>query len=194
MGPQVPGPGWHRLSLAGIVVLSWDLCLSTSSSARTTIGISESARTVAALREALAMRLGEFMQSPAYTCWPDTSLASAARSMEDHNVGSLLVTDHEGRIAGIVTDRDLALALAHGKDGTTLVEGVMSVNVVTIPEDATLDDAAGAMDSRGVRRLPVADSAGHPVGIICLDDLYRYLTQETIVLAGAVRAQGLPHA
>ncbi len=140
------------------------------------------------------MRLREFMQAPAYTCRPDTNLAGAAKTMETHNVGSLLVTDHEGRIVGIVTDRDLALALAHGKDGTGLVEGVMSVNVVTIPEDATLDDAAGAMDSRGVRRLPVADSAGHPVGIICLDDLYRYLTQESIVLAGAVRAQGLPHA
>lgn len=139
------------------------------------------------------MRLREFMQSPAYTCPSDTNLATAAREMEAHNVGSLLVIDSDARIVGILTDRDLALSLAHRSDGTTPVQSVMSANVVTITDEATLDDAAAAMDSRAVRRLPVVDSSGHPVGIICLDDLYRYLTQETITLAGAVRAQGLPH-
>jgi CBS domain-containing protein len=70
----------------------------------------------------------------------------------------------------------------------------MSPDVVTIPDDADIDDAAGAMESRGVRRLPVADEQGHAVGMICLDDLYDYLTQETITVAGAVRAQGAPQA
>lgn len=74
----------------------------------------------------------------------------------------------------------------------TPVERLMSRDVMTIPDDASLDDAAAAMDGRGVPRLPVADGMGHPIGIICLDDLYRYLTQETITLAGAVRAQGVP--
>jgi CBS domain-containing protein len=138
------------------------------------------------------MQLREFMQSPAYTCSPDTNLAAAAREMEAHNVGSLVVTDADDRIVGIVTDRDLALGWGHHKVPRTAVRAVMSSYVVTIPADATLDEAAAAMDARGVRRLPVADALGHPIGIICLDDLYRYLTQETITLAGAVRAQGLP--
>jgi len=43
------------------------------------------------------------------------------------------------------------------------------------------------MDSHGVRRLPVADEAGEPIGMICLDDLYNYLTQEAITLFGTVR-------
>jgi CBS domain-containing protein len=140
------------------------------------------------------MQLREFMQSPAYTCSPATTLADAAREMEAHNVGSLVVTGIDDRIVGILTDRDLALSLAHHRDAATPVKAVMSINVVTIPDDAALDEAASAMDSRGVRRLPVADGLGHPVGIICLDDLYRYLTQETITLAGAVRAQGFPSA
>ncbi len=140
------------------------------------------------------MKLREFMQSPAYACSPGATLSMAAREMEAHNVGSLVVTDDEGAIVGIVTDRDLALSLAHGGAGSATVESVMSRNVVTIPDDASLDDAAAAMDSRAVRRLPVADRMGLPIGIICLDDLYRYLTQETITLAGAVRAQGLPQA
>jgi CBS domain-containing protein len=139
------------------------------------------------------MKLREFMQCPAYTCAPDTTLAGGAGEMEAHNVGSLVVTNSDDRIVGIVTDRDLALALAHHHEAATAVMTVMSSDVVTIPDDAALDDAAAAMDSRGVRRLPVADGLCHPIGMICLDDLYRYLTQETITLAGAVRAQGLPH-
>ncbi len=140
------------------------------------------------------MRLRDFMQSPVFHCSSATTLAAAAREMEAHNVGSLIVTDTDGDIVGIATDRDLAMGLAHGLDGTAVVEEVMSRNVVTVPDHASLDAAAAAMDSRGVRRLPVADSTGHPIGIICLDDLYRYLTQEAITLAGAVRAQGLPQS
>ncbi len=140
------------------------------------------------------MRLREFMQSPVYACSPESTLAMAAREMETHNVGSLVVTDDAERIVGIVTDRDLALCLAHGRDGGTTIDEIMSRRVVTIPDDATLDEAAATMDSQGVRRLPVADEAGRAIGMICLDDLYNYLTQQTITLAGAVRAQGVPQA
>lgn len=136
------------------------------------------------------MRLRDFMQAPAYACWPTATMSTAAREMETHNVGSLVVTDDEDRIVGIVTDRDLALALGRGRGPDTAVSEVMSPHVVTIPDDATLDDAASAMDSHAVRRLPVVDDSGRAIGIICLDDLYGYLTQETITLAGAVRAQG----
>jgi predicted transcriptional regulator len=103
-----------------------------------------------------------------------------------------VVVDEQQRIVGIVTDRDLALALGNGHDASTMVKMVMSDNVMTIPEGVGLDEAAGVMDAYGVRRLPVADERGRPVGIICLDDMYRYLSQEAITLAGAVRAQGLP--
>jgi len=118
----------------------------------------------------------------------------AAQEMEAHNVGSLVVVDQDQKLVGIITDRDLALGLAHGRTAATAVEEVMSGSVVTIGEDATIDDAAATMDSRGVRRLPVADDHGRAIGMICLDDLYNYLTQEAITLSGAVRAQGAPQA
>ncbi len=135
------------------------------------------------------MRLRDFMQAPVYACSPDSGLALAAREMQIHNVGSLIVSDAEEKIVGIVTDRDLALALARGHGPETRVSEVMSHHVVTIPDDATLDDAASEMDAHAVRRLPVVDEQGRAIGIVCLDDLYSYLTQETITLAGAVRAQ-----
>lgn len=140
------------------------------------------------------MRLREFMQSPVYSCSPTATLAMAAQEMEVHNVGSLVVTDQDQKLVGIITDRDLALGLAHGRTAAIAVEEVMSRRVVTIGEDATIDDAAATMDSRGVRRLPVADDHGRAIGMICLDDLYNYLTQEAITLSGAVRAQGAPQA
>ncbi len=140
------------------------------------------------------MRLREFMQSPVYACSPTSTLAMAAREMEAHNVGSLVVTDDAERIVGIITDRDLALCYAHGRSGGTAVSEIMSHHVVSIPDDADIDEAAATMDSHGVRRLPVTDARDRVVGMICLDDLYNYLTQETITLAGAVRAQGTPRS
>ena len=135
------------------------------------------------------MRLRQFMHSPVCACSPTTTLSIAAREMEAHNVGSLVVTDEGDKIVGIITDRDLALCLTHGHGADTPVERVMSRNVVTVTDDADIDEAAAAMDSRGVRRLPVIDEHGRAIGMISLDDLYGYLTQEAITLAGAGRAQ-----
>jgi CBS domain-containing protein len=129
------------------------------------------------------------MHSPVCACSPTTTLSIAAREMETHNVGSLVVTDEGDKVVGIITDRDLALCLAHGHGADTPVERVMSRNVVTVADDADLDEAAAGMDTRGVRRLPVIDEEGRAIGVISLDDLYYHLTQETITLAGAARAQ-----
>ena len=79
------------------------------------------------------MRLREFVQSPVYACAPTWTLSVAAREMEAHNVGSLVVTDDDDRIVGIITDRDLALGFAHGRTVATTVEEIMSLQVVTIP-------------------------------------------------------------
>ena len=136
--------------------------------------------------------LRDFMQTPVHICMPSSTLAMAAREMEARNVGSLLVVDDEEQIVGIVTDRDLALCLGHGCIPDTTVGEVMSRHVATIPADASLEDAAAAMDSHAVRRLPVVDAAGKAIGIVCLDDLYSFLTQETITLAGVIRSQGTP--
>ncbi len=140
------------------------------------------------------MRLREFMQVPVFACTPTTTIANAARAMEINNVGSLVVTDVHERAIGIVTDRDLALSMAHGAGGATPIEEVMSRHVVTVAADASLDDAAGLMDCHGVRRLPVVDGEGRPIGIVSLDDLYGFLVDETITLRGAVRSQNAARA
>jgi CBS domain-containing protein len=136
------------------------------------------------------MQLGDLMQSPVYTCKPAARLDMAARDMETHNVGSLVVTDEADRILGILTDRDLALALGHGMGPATTVDEVMSTDVTTIAVDADVESAAALMDRKGVRHLPVVNDRKRPVGMIGLDDLYDYLGRATSALAAALRAQG----
>lgn len=95
----------------------------------------------------------------------------AARAMEDNHIGAVLVSGSEG-LAGVVTDRDLALAVLGGDldpDNTTLAE-IMSEGVVTCDVSATLDDVAGLMRENRVRRIPVTQD-GRLAGIITFDDL-----------------------
>jgi CBS domain-containing protein len=138
----------------------------------------------------LVMMLKEFMQTPVFACAPTATLAMAAHEMAAHNVGALLVTDDDERIVGIVTDRDIALAIGNGHPGDTTVDEIDTHDVVTIEEDADVLGAARLMSTNGVRRLPVADPSGRAVGMVSLDDLFGYVANETSALSRATRAHG----
>lgn len=103
---------------------------------------------------------------------PDTSLREAARRMDDLNVGSLPVSDN-GRLVGIITDRDItvrATAIGDSAD-TTRVDEIMTTDVLVARVDDSLDDIAAQMANLQVRRMPVLDEGGQIVGIIALGDL-----------------------
>jgi CBS domain-containing protein/uncharacterized protein (DUF2267 family) len=95
----------------------------------------------------------------------------AARAMEDNHIGAVLVTEPPG-IAGILTDRDLALVVLGGelKPKTTSLRELMSEDVVTCSIDADLADVVRLMREHAVRRIPIVE-AGKPVGLITFDDL-----------------------
>ena len=80
----------------------------------------------------------------------------AARAMADNHIGSVLVSEPQG-IAGIITDRDLALAVLGGDLGpkTTPLGEVMSEDVVTCDVSGELDEVARLMRENGVRRIPI---------------------------------------
>jgi CBS domain-containing protein len=110
--------------------------------------------------------------------------------MRDRNVGSVVVIDGVGYLAGIVTDRDLALrGMADGRSSDTTVDGVMTRDVATVSLHADASDAAELMAKRMVRRLPVVDEQGHVHGVVALDDLLRHLGNETDRLADTVLMQ-----
>jgi len=105
------------------------------------------------------------------TVAPETTIKEAARIMAEADVGALPVAAGD-RLAGIVTDRDIAVrAVAIGRGPETTVAAVMSLDVLYCHEDEDIGHIAANMAENQVRRLPVVDVDKKLVGIISLADI-----------------------
>jgi CBS domain-containing protein len=125
---------------------------------------------------------------------PDTTVARASELMRENHVGALIVTEATGmrdRALGILTDRDIVVeVLAMGLDPKVLTAGdVMSTNLVTAREDEAVFDALDRMKARGVRRLPVLDTADRLVGVLTLDDVNEFIADELSAVARTIRVE-----
>ncbi|HXG68405.1 MAG TPA: CBS domain-containing protein [Blastocatellia bacterium] len=118
------------------------------------------------------VRCGDIMTRDVSTCSPQTSLREVADMMKDEDVGSIPVVDN-GRIVGIVTDRDIVCrVLAEGRDTRTATASeAMSQDLVTVARDESVVDAIQKMAENQVRRLPVVDVNGRLRGIISMADI-----------------------
>lgn len=107
------------------------------------------------------------------TCLPETNLAAAAALMWDHDCGVLPVVDSSQRLTGILTDRDICMALAtRGRLASDIqVQDVMSTVLHTIHEDDSVSHAMKTMRHHHVRRLPVLNAGGALKGMLSLNDL-----------------------
>lgn len=101
----------------------------------------------------------------------DERLVAAAARMAERRVGAALVLDG-GRLAGILTERDVLRAVAAGGVESAVVSGWMTQGPETIEPDDTTEHAAVLMIHGGFRHLPVVDG-GRPVGILSIRDLVR---------------------
>lgn len=118
------------------------------------------------------MKVKNIMTQPLQTCTIDMSLAAASRRMKETGCGTLAVLNHHGRLAGIVTDRDLALAIGNVSEPTRLtVAKVMTHPVHTCGPDDDVHAALDTMSMLKVRRLPVVSEAGDVDGMISIDDI-----------------------
>lgn len=117
------------------------------------------------------MTVGEISNEPVTTTAADTVLA-AAELMDSGGIGALVVEDN-GTVEGIVTDREVALAVAEheGDLSDVTVADVMTEEIVTLQEDDESLTAARVMAETGVRRIPVLDTSESLVGIVSLDDI-----------------------
>jgi CBS domain-containing protein len=101
----------------------------------------------------------------------ETPVVDLARRMLEEELGDLVIAADD-RPVGIVTDRDITLAVArHGDVSELIAEDVMTSDPVTIHEDATAVDLPATMAEGHVRRIPVVDDDGKLVGIATLDDV-----------------------
>ena len=119
------------------------------------------------------MTVSELMTTPVCTCRNEDTLRVAAERMWDGDIGVVPVVNDEGRLTGILTDRDICMA-AYLR-GQTLeecrVDAVMRTDVAACHPDNSLEDVQEIMRTLQVRRLPVVDDEGRPVGMVSLNDL-----------------------
>jgi CBS domain-containing protein len=106
---------------------------------------------------------------------PQTSVAQVAKKMRVEDADSVAVMS-EGRLIGIITERDLVKAIADGIDPQqTKADIVMTADPATVAADEEVAVVAVKMMTLGVRHLPVVDSEGSPVGLISARDLVAVL-------------------
>lgn len=118
------------------------------------------------------MKVKDIMTTRVEVLRPGSSLREAAQKMRELDVGPLPVMDGD-RVVGVLTDRDITIrATAEGRDpNTTLIQDVMTRNVVFCFEDDDVKEAAKRMSEKQVRRLIVMNREQRLVGIASLGDL-----------------------
>ena len=119
------------------------------------------------------MKVVDIMMGTPYHCRPETNLGSATELMWTGNCGFLPVVGNEGKVIGIITDRDICVALGtRGKpSGDVTVAEVMSAKVYSCAPEGDIHVALRTMREGHVRRLPVITKEGALVGVISMDDV-----------------------
>ena len=107
----------------------------------------------------------------------DAPVVAVAQRMADRNVGAVLVLE-AGRLAGIMTERDLMRAVARGLADDALVGQCMTADPDTIRPDDTIEHAAVLMIHGGYRHLPVVDGE-EVVGVLSMRDLVQVVVEDS---------------
>ncbi len=141
------------------------------------------------------MKVTELMTRDVAVAHPRQTASQAAQTMEENDVGTLPVVKHDGRLVGIITDRDITLRCdAYGKDPLVVhVEEIMSPNPVWCHPDDDLTTAAKTMAEHQIRRLPVLDRYDETLqGLLLVDDMIHI--EEVASLVDKIIAEQHPHA
>ena len=123
------------------------------------------------------MKVTEILRSKGadvITIWPGASLNSAVERMAKRNVGALVVVDENGNILGMLSERDIVLALAVSANRALAgsVADVMSPRLITCRPDDRLADLMAVMTENRVRHLPVVED-GRLLGLVSIGDLVK---------------------
>ena len=119
------------------------------------------------------MKVLDIMTHTAVCCGPDTNVAAAVEMMWNRNCGMLPVVDPDGKLVGIVTDRDICIALGTRNQlaGSLPVREVATKTVHTCSPDEEIHVALQTMAENKVHRLPVVDQDGKIQGVLSMDDI-----------------------
>ncbi len=122
------------------------------------------------------MSLHSYCRKPVVRISPETNITEACRLMEQNNIGCL-IAEREGKLCGIITDRDIALRVTGAKrdPDKTKVEDVMTPDPIRVSVDKDLHHLTALMHAYHVRRVPIVKGFDTTLGIVTLDDLIAQL-------------------
>jgi CBS domain-containing protein len=146
-------------------------------------------------RRSTHMTVGEICNPNVATIGAGDSIVDAATLMRQQHVGTLIVLERRRGAAvpiGILTDRDIAVGIVAKRvaPDSVNVGDVMTRDLLTVREDASLEFALREMRRRGVRRVPVVRATdGDLVGIVAIDDIIQHLAMQLERLADVIRVE-----
>lgn len=119
------------------------------------------------------MKIIDIMTAEVRTCGLETSLTEIARRMRAANCGAIPVVDADGSLAGVVTDRDISMAIVNSarKPINIAAREIMSPHVHACAPGDDVRVALQKMRDARVRRLPVIGPGGRLAGIVSMDDI-----------------------
>lgn len=111
---------------------------------------------------------------------PDRTIQEAIGRLVEHNIGSLVVVDENGELAGIITERDILRVCADGGDrlATTRVADIMTRDLIVGDADDSIDYVMGVMTQNRIRHLPVVGRRGLK-GMVSIGDVVKIQLHET---------------
>ena len=116
------------------------------------------------------MKISDVMTPNPKTVAPTDDIQAAARIMRDEDAGSIPVVS-EGRVVGMVTDRDIVVRAIADGDFDCTIEDIASDDVVCAKPEMSTAEGAELMSEHQIRRLPVVDDDERLVGIVSIGDL-----------------------
>jgi len=140
------------------------------------------------------MKVSELMNREVVSVLPTATLHDAALKMKEEHIGSILICEEGLRLTGILTDRDISMAVAADfKDPkTTYASDIMKKEPVTIESDADIDYALRLMNKSIVRRLPVCENS-KVIGVLSTSDVATEIKDELNQFIGLEEAFAKHH-
>jgi len=140
------------------------------------------------------MKVRELMNRDIVSILPTATLHDAALKMKEYRIGSVLICEDGWDLTGILTDRDISLAVAADfKDPkTTVASDIMRKEPVTIRSDADVDQALMLMNRAVIRRLPVCENK-KVIGMLSTSDVASELKDELNQFIGLEEAFAKHH-
>ncbi|MGI9046654.1 MAG: CBS domain-containing protein [Burkholderiales bacterium] len=110
---------------------------------------------------------------------PDVSVYEAVRLMAEYNIGALLVCDGDGKMVGMISERDYArkIVLQGRSSRSTMVRDIMSDKVVTVMPTQDIEDCMILMTQKRIRHLPVVENS-EVLGLLSIGDLVQATISE----------------